>query len=93
MPDFGSGRPSGPLVYTFTITVGQTTYTETLDLGISFVEELPSLVSPANNATTNSKPAFGWSPITASCAMYQDSFRTRIWGASGRAAIILPARA
>jgi hypothetical protein len=71
MPSFGAVKPSTDSVYNFTIVSNGVTYTETLNLGRDFIDERPSLISPAEGAAVSSQPSFSWSPVSLSGAVYR----------------------
>lgn len=71
MPSFGTAKPSTDLLYNFTIISNGVTYNETLNLGKDFIDERPSVISPADGATVSSQPSFSWSPVSLSGAVYR----------------------
>lgn len=87
MPSFGASKPSTSLVYTFTIVSDGSTYTETLDLGNSFIDEAPEIIAPADGATLSSKPSFQWKPVSFAGAVYHveivDQNYKNIWNGDG----------
>ena len=87
MPTFGASKPSTPAAYDLSIVSNGITYTEKLDLGSDFIDEIPAPTSPADQAVVSSKPTFTWSPVSFSGAVYHveivDQSYKNIWNGEG----------